>query len=259
MAIGEGSRDHKEIAPVLIVEDDCGQRLTLCDILEREGFSTLECGSGEKALEIARREQIAVAIVDYNLPGISGVETLEDLREHDPMIRVIIHTAYGSFSSAKSAVNLGAFAYVEKPSDPAEMVRCVGRAVRRWMGKALHKSQIMLRLLDSALDQANLPVSVTTSATGRFEARFVYVNPAFTRMTGYSKEELIGREPKILYGSKTKRSVLDRQRHLMDQGRSFVGEMVHYRKDGRQFFMETRLDPVRDGDGAVTHWVAIYR
>ncbi len=117
----------------------------------------------------------------------------------------------------------------------------------------------MLRLLDSALEQANLPVSVTTAASEEAKRRYVFVNPAFARMTGYSQSELIGREPSILYGVKTKRAILGSQRKMMSQGKSFVGEMVHYRKDGTQFFMESRVDPVRDGDGRITHWVTIYR
>ncbi len=369
--------EQEKIARVLIVEDDDGQRLTLRDILQGEGFSTLDCDHAAAALEIVRRERVAVAIVDYKLPDLTGIQTLEGIRGIDKTIRVIIHTGYGSFDSAKEAVNLGAFAYVEKPVDPAELVRLVHRAVGRWMEQALRKSQEryrtlaemspvgifhadsegrylyvnqrwceisgldaeqgrdagwqqslhqkdrervlaawreamseasafrsehrlrhgdgaswvdcqtrpeiddggnvkghvgtmtditerkqareMLRLLDSALEQANLPVAVTTAVSRAAGPRYVFVNPAFARMTGYPAEELIDREPSILYGAKTKRAILDRQRELMAEGRSFVGELVHYRKDGSQFFMESRVDPVRDGDGRITHWVTIYR
>ena len=366
------------IARVLIVEDNEGQRITLRDILEGEGFTTLDCETAAAGIEIVGREKVAVAIVDYKLPDVTGIAVLKRIRELDPAVRVIIHTGYGSFDSAKEAVNVGAFAYLEKPVDPAELVRRVHRAAGLWMEQALRKSQEryqtlaemspsgifhtgreggflyvnqrwseiaglsveqalgagwqrslhsedrervlaawreamtgartfrsehrldtgddsacwvecqtrpevdaggeikghvgtmtdvtehkqareMLRLLGSALDQANLPVAVTTAISERAEPRYVFVNPAFVRVTGYGEEELIGREPHILYGAKTKRSVVDRQRESMMEGRSFVGELAHYRKDGRQFFMEVRVDPVRDGEGRITHWVMIYR
>ena len=370
--------EQEKIARVLIVEDDDGQRLTLRDILQGEGFLTLDCDRAASALAVVRRERVAVAIVDYKLPDLTGTQTLERLRDFDPAIQVIIHTGYGSFDSAKEAVNLGAFAYVEKPVDPAEMVRLVHRAAGSWMKQALRKSQAryrtlaemspvgifhadsdgrylyvnqrwceiaaltadqargtgweqclhpedrervlaawrramteastfcsqhrlrrddggaswvecqtrpetddsgkvkghvgtmtditerkqareMLRLLNSALEQANLPVAVTTALSPEKAPRYVFVNPAFAGLTGYTADELIGREPAILHGAKTKRAVLDRQRELMIQGRSFVGELVYYRKDGSQFFIESRVDPVRDGDGRITHWVTIYR
>ena len=254
-----GPGEQEQVAPVLIVEDNAGQRLTLRDILQGEGFSTLDCGSGEEAVELVQQHKVAVAIVDYKLPGLTGVETLGRLREIDEAIQVIIHTAYGSFDSAKDSVNLGAFAYLEKPSEPQELVRQVGRATRKWMEQALRRSLEMLRLLESALEQANLPVAVTTAVTEESERRYVFVNPAFMRMTGYAEDELVGQPPRLLYGAKTKRALLDRQRDLMFQGRSFVGEMIHYRKDGSQFFMESRVDPVRDDQGRITHWVSIYR
>ncbi len=369
--------EPEQTARVLIVEDNDGQRITLRDILQGEGFSTLDCDTASEAIELARRRQVAVAIVDYKLPDLTGIQTLERLHAVDKSIRVIIHTGYGSFDSAKEAVNLGAFAYVEKPVDPAELVRYVHRAAGRWMEQALRKSQEryrtlaemspvgifhadargrylyvnqrwceiaglgaaaalgdgwqvclhgddrarvlaawsrsmttpaafrsehrlchdgstrwadcqtrpevddggkvkghvgtmtdvterkqareMLRLLDSALEQANLPVAVTTAASEGSEPRYVFVNPAFARMTGYAEDELLGREPDILYGAKTKRTILSSQRQQMSEGRSFVGELVHYRKDGSQVFMESRVDPVRDGEGRITHWVTIYR
>ncbi len=250
---------QEQIARILIVEDDDGQRFTLRDILQDEGFETLDCGTGSEALEIVRRQPVAVAIVDYKLPDLSGIETFKGLRAVDQTIRVIIHTGYGSFNSAKEAVNLGASAYIEKPADPAELVRIVHRAAGRWMKQALRKSQEMLRLLDSALEQTNLPVAVTTTASDEEPAHYVFANPAFARMTGYSTNELIGHEPRILHGAKTRRAILERQQGLMREGRSFVGELVLYRKDGSQFFMELRVDPVCDDDGRVTHWVMIYR
>ncbi len=127
--------EQKQVAPVLIVEDDDGQRLTLRDILQCEGFTTFDCDTAGEALEITRREKVAVAIIDYRLPDLTGIQTLERLRALDRAIRVIIHTGYGSFDSAKKAVNLGAFAYVEKPVDPAKLVRLVHRAAGKWMDR----------------------------------------------------------------------------------------------------------------------------
>ncbi len=241
---------------VLIVEDVGGQRRTLSLILEREGFEIVACGSGEEGLEAAREHEVAVAVLDYKLPDLTGIEILEQLKEIDDRTQGILHTAYGSFDSARDAVNLGAFAFLEKPSDPAAMVRCVHRASGEWMRRTLARSEERSRLLEAALDQAELPVAVTAAGP---EPGYVYANPAFVRMSGYSEPELLGKTPDILYGIKTKRDVIARFSDHLQSGRSFVGEMMHYRKDGSAFLMEVRADPVRDGSGDVTHWVMIYR
>ena len=246
-----------ETSNVLVVEDNPGQRETLCDILELEGFKTLACGSATEADEVIGQQPLAVAILDLRLPDRPGTHVLERLRADDDRVQVIIHTGYGSFASAKDSVNYGAFAYLEKPTDPEELVRQVHRAAEQWMRLALRQSEERYRLLEAALEQALLPVAVTSADVEN--PRFVYVNPAFAKMTGYPEEELLGQSPTILHGLKTARATVEQMNAALRQGRSFVGDLINYRKDGSTFAIEWRLDPVRDGEGTITHWVAIFR
>jgi len=126
------SQELEQSARVLIVEDDADQRQLLCNLVRSEGFQTFECNGGEEALDLVEREAIAVVIVDDRMARLSGIETIARLRARDPSLRAIIHTAFGSFESAKAAVNGGAFAYVEKSDDPAELIRHVHRAAEKW-------------------------------------------------------------------------------------------------------------------------------
>ncbi len=102
---------------VLVVEDDESQRVTLSRILEREGFDVVVSDTGAAALAHLADSDIGVAIVDLRLPDIEGTHVIERARELDDRVLFIIHTAYGDFESAKNALNLGAFAYVEKGGD----------------------------------------------------------------------------------------------------------------------------------------------
>ena len=113
---------------VLIVEDNVAELKLLCRILEDEGFHVIGCGSACEALEHAQRRNFGVAVVDYRLPDLSGTQLLERIRSFDDQIRVIIYTGVASYDSIKEAINLGAFAYLEKLSDPSELVRHVHRA-----------------------------------------------------------------------------------------------------------------------------------
>src|SRR5262249_38235712 len=89
--------------------------------------------------------------------------------------------------------------------------------------------------------------------------QIVYVNPAFTKMTGYSPDEVIGETPRILQGPKTNRAVLDRLRKDCEEGRVFFGETVNYRKDGSEFNLEWSVGPVRNEQGQVTNFIATQR
>src|SRR5262245_53951184 len=86
--------------------------------------------------------------------------------------------------------------------------------------------------------------------------QIVYVNPAFTKMTGYALEEVIGKTPHILQGPKTDRSVLVRLCKDCAEGKVFHGETVNYRKDGSEFHLEWTAGPVRDECSKVTHFAA---
>lgn len=114
-----------------------------------------------------------------------------------------------------------------------------------------------LPLLEAALSQANDGVIITTAELDLPGPQIVYVNAAFSAMTGYSAEEMIGCTPRIFQGPASDRAELDRARAHLETGRPFHGELINYRKDGSSYMVEWRIAPIRDGSGKITHWVSI--
>lgn len=112
-------------------------------------------------------------------------------------------------------------------------------------------------LAEAALEASYDSVLITTADLGR--PRIVYVNPAFCDMTGWERDEVIGKTPAILQGERTDRRVTDRLRRSLEAGRSFEGRTINYRKNGQPFHIEWRTSPVRDAEGRVTHYLAIQR
>ena len=113
---------------LLIVEDDESQLRSLTAVMEEEGFEVIGCSSASEALGHLRLLDAGVAVVDLRLGDLSEKELLAKLSAYAGRVNFIINTAYSSFESAKDALNLGAFAYVEKAGDPDELVRHVHRA-----------------------------------------------------------------------------------------------------------------------------------
>ena len=107
----------ERFSKVLLVEDNEPERRLLGDILEEEGFEVISCESATEALRHIKHQNFGVAVVDLRLPDLSGTQLLEQVRAFDEHIRVIIYTGVASIDSIKEALNLGAFAYVEKLSD----------------------------------------------------------------------------------------------------------------------------------------------
>lgn len=122
-------------AHILIVEDSPTELRLLCDILEEEGFDVVGCGTAAEGLERVREDKYGVAVVDLKLPDMDGVALLAEIHKIDPEVRVIIYTGAASFDSVKGALNEGAFGYVEKLSDPANLLGQVHRAARARLGR----------------------------------------------------------------------------------------------------------------------------
>ncbi|MFA9478296.1 PAS domain S-box protein [Phycisphaerales bacterium AB-hyl4] len=121
------------------------------------------------------------------------------------------------------------------------------------------RAEQQLRLIESAVKQADEAVLITDAQLERPGPRIEYANPAFERMTGYTSEEVIGKTPRMLQGSRTSRAVLDQLRTQLSQGKPFQGETFNYRKDGGEYVLSWHIGPVRDEHGRITHWVSIQR
>ncbi|MEI9962395.1 MAG: PAS domain S-box protein [Limisphaerales bacterium] len=89
--------------------------------------------------------------------------------------------------------------------------------------------------------------------------KILFVNSAFTKMTGYTAREVIGKTPRLLQGPRTDKAVLSRLRQNLENGEIFEGEAINYRKDGEEFDLEWQVAPLRDAHGHISHFVAIQR
>ncbi len=117
-----------------------------------------------------------------------------------------------------------------------------------------------LRLLESAVFNANDAIVITEAhPLDKPGPRIVYVNQGFTRMTGYTAEEVIGKTPRFLQGPKTDRAQADIIRDTLARWEPVRAELINYRKDGSEFWVELNIVPVVDDNGNYTHWMAIER
>ena len=117
-----------------------------------------------------------------------------------------------------------------------------------------------LRLLESVVVNTNDAVIVTEAEPIDDPGpRILYVNRAFSEITGYQPEEVIGKTPRMLQGPKTNPVELHRVRTALKQWKPVTVEVINYRKDGSEFWNEFSLVPVADKKGLYTHWIAVQR
>lgn len=137
-------------------------------------------------------------------------------------------------------------------------VHMIQRGTRKFMVTiwsditARKQSEAQIRMLSMAVDQSPNTVLITDMA-----ANTVYVNNAFTRITGYSREEVLGQNPRMLKSGKTPASTYDAMWRALTAGDTWTGELINRTKDGREQIHSTTIAPIRGEDGKVCQYVAV--
>jgi PAS domain S-box-containing protein len=117
----------------------------------------------------------------------------------------------------------------------------------------------LLGVIQDATRLLNDGVVITTADLDQPGPRIVHVNDAFCRITGYRRDELIGRTPRLLQGARTNRGVLATLRAALEVQRPFSGEIVNYRKDGGDYPVQLQVVPLGDAAGQPRYWLSLHR
>jgi len=112
-----------------------------------------------------------------------------------------------------------------------------------------------MALLEAAVES----ILVTTADLELPGPTIVYVNPAFERMTGWSREEIVGQSPRVLQGPCTDKTIFNDLKRRLRQGETWEARGINYRKDRQEFVMEWSIAPIRDDSGVIYQYVAVQR
>lgn len=115
---------------ILVVDDEPAMRLLLSSVLKEEGHDVTAAASGEEALQLIAKRHYHLVLTDLKMPGISGLDLLEQVKREDPGTALIILTAFGTVEGAVEAMRMGAVHYLLKPlSNPEELRLSVRRVL----------------------------------------------------------------------------------------------------------------------------------
>src|SRR3954468_24062723 len=116
------------MAKVLVVDDEANLRKVLAAMLRRDGYDVTVAMDGEQGLAEFHKNGADIIVTDLVMPKVGGMEVLSAVKSANPDVPVIIITALGTVDSAVEAIKAGAFDYITKPFDQAELSAVIAKA-----------------------------------------------------------------------------------------------------------------------------------
>lgn len=193
-----------------------------------------------------------VILCDYSMPQFDALQALKLMKEINLDIPFIIISGTIGEAAAVEAMRAGAHDYLMKDS-LARLVPAIEReSAEAENRRARQKAEEQLRLQSAAVQAAANAIIITDRA-----GRTLWVNPAFTETTGYSIDEIKGKNPRVLRSGKQDRAFYEEMWGTILAGNVWHNTIINRRKDGTLNREDLTITPIRDDTGAITHFVGI--
>jgi len=241
---------------VLTVEDSEDDALLLAREFKKGGldaeFTRVDT---PEALRSALGEKLwDIVFCDYSMPHFSGMAALKLIREIALDVPVIFVSGTMGEDVAVEAMHAGANDYLMK-DNLKRLVSAVERELRNAIMRAERKrAEESHARLATAVEQATETILITD-----LQGTIQYVNPAFEKISGYTRAEALGQNPRILKSGKQDAEFYRQMWDVLKRGEVWHGHFSNKRKDGTLYEEETVISPIRDTEGAVVNYVAIKR
>jgi PAS domain S-box-containing protein len=239
---------------LLIVEDSTVDAELLLHHLRAYGYQPVweRVDDETGLLKALERQRWELVLCDYTMPRYNGLDALKTIRRTAPDLPVILVSGTIGEEVAVEAMRAGAYDYLLK-----DRLTRLGAAADRSLQEAEQRRtrrqmEDQLRLLFHAIETSPAAILITDT-----EGRIRYANPGFTRMTGYSLDDVGGKNPSFLKSGTMATAEYSRMWKTIQAGKAWQGEFCNRRRDGQLLWESATISPVRDSQGTITHFVKV--
>ncbi len=276
---------------ILIVDDIPSNRKLLRAILEGGDHEVTEASDGVEALGHLRSKATEVIISDILMPRMDGYRLCYEVRSNDRLrdLPFVFYTSsYTSDSDAKLALEMGADKFLTKPAQASEILRVVHEAVSQPRpevalpepGRELNLMKEYNQQLVNKLEQKNAELTARNEELLISEQKLLlqntaletaanamlltdiagvilWVNPAFSALTGYGEEEVLGKTPRLLMSGRHSAAFYQELWRTILSGKTWRGRFTNKHRNGGLYHVEQTITPVCSGGADITHFISI--
>lgn len=250
---------------ILVIDDDPTMRDGCSRILSKSGWTVIVAENGQQGLDEIRRRhgEMDVVLLDLMMPGVSGMEVLEQSLGMDPDLLVVVITGYATVESAVEAMKKGAYDFIPKPFTPDQLRIVAKRALER---RALQKEAEFLRreqqrsLRDISTEKSKIKTIINSMGDGVLvcdqDSSIVLTNPAANRMLQLSGEDILG---KLLSGANLPQELfatIQESLKTKDSGYTSISQELILGKSG-EVYLRAHTAAVRNDLGEIMGTVTV--
>jgi len=242
---------------ILIIDDELIMREGCSRILSKDGLAVITSENGKQGLEEiqSHSDKIDVILLDLMMPGMSGMEVLDQIQNIDPTLLVIVITGYATVESAVEAMKKGAYDFIPKPFTPDQLRIVVRRALEK---RTLQKEAAFLRkereksLRDIATEKSKIKTIINCMGDGVLvcdrDSCIVLSNPAASRMLKVPETSLIGNFLPQCSLHPELSKIIEESLKTKDINYTSVSQELSIGESG-EFFLRAHTAPVRNDLG----------
>ena len=238
---------------LLVVDDEVINIRVVADILQDE-YEIRVATSGEKALDVLEKNPPDIVLLDINMPQMDGFELAKKIVQNPKTKEtpILFFSAQNSESFKEEGFRVGGVDYISKPIEAND----IKRKIALWARLVEQKKQNTqnLKLLDeykNTVDRSSI-VSKTDK-----NGRITYVNDRFCEISGYSREELLGKSHSIVRHEDMRSDIFKKMWETIKAKKPWFGVVKNKTKDGRSYFVDTVINPIVDEKGEIVEYIGM--
>ena len=245
--------DSIKTLKVLYVEDSPDVKEATLLLLQEFFQNIITASNGEEGLRLYKQEKPDLIITDINMPVMSGIEMIKEIRRENKDIPIIVTSAHSETEFFLESIKLGVDGYILKPIDLKQFLNTLSRVLQKIkIKKELDETLEILKQYQKAIDEFFI-VSKTDP-----KGIITYVNKKFEDISKYKENELIGKPHNIVrHPDNTKELFKELWETIKDKKEIWRGVIKNRAKDGTTYYVDTVIMPISDESGNIKEFISV--
>lgn len=254
-----------DLKQVLVIDDASLIRESCARLLQEMGLEVVTAADGQQGLEYWSHAAFDLILLDLMLPGLNGLELLQQIAQKDPNLIIIVTTGYATIETAIEALKLGAYDYLPKPFTPQKLQSIVNKGLERrqlLLEAAVLKNERARNLLEISNERSRMQTIIDCMGEGLLatncKSQLVLINPIAWKMLKLKGDSLIGQPVKGQLNNRDLERLITETLSRIPEASEIITRQIVFNETNSIIYSIT-LAPIQEESGEILGLVVLLR